>query len=156
MSCGCNNGIPDDRFDHMRYMRQFPTHQYCSCHHDEPLFMPFQPPPWMGPCMPPPPRQAGPWEYTPSHMYPAPPPCGGYGLPHIPPPYQCQCHSAGLCPHADDRKDEHSAFFHSLKAGGGAGGYCRCCCFSGFRRCPSHYRNYAGCEWRTLYELNRL
>lgn len=99
MSCGCNNGIPDDRFDHMRYMRQFPTHQYCSCHHDEPLFMPFQPPPWMGPCMPPPPRQAGPWEYTPSHMYPAPPPCGGYGLPHIPPPYQCQCHNG----HAEPR-----------------------------------------------------
>lgn len=70
--------------------------------------------------------------------------------------YQCQCHSAGLCPHADDGKDEHSAFFHSLKAGGGAGGYCRCCCFSGFRRCQAHYRYYAGCEWRILYELNRL
>lgn len=87
MSCGCNNGKPDDKFDHMRYMRQSPTHNHhCGCHHHH-LFMPFQPPPWLGHCCPPPPRQAGPWEYTPSHMYPGPPPCGCGPLPHIPPPY---------------------------------------------------------------------
>lgn len=92
MSCGCNNGKKDDRFDHMRYMRQTPTHHHgCGCHHHPPLFMPFQPPPWMGHCCPPPPPQAGPWEYTPSTMYPGPPPCNGH-LPHIPPPYGCGCH----------------------------------------------------------------
>lgn len=87
MSCGCNNGKPDDKFDHMRYMRQHPTHHHgCGCHH-KPLFMPFQPPPWLGPCCPPPPPQNGPWEYTPSTMYPGPPPCCGHRGPHIPPPY---------------------------------------------------------------------
>lgn len=86
MSCGCNNGIPNEVYDRMPYMRQTPTHHHC-CPPPPPLFMPFQPPPWFGPCFPPPPRQAGPWEYTPSRMYPGPPPCGCGPRPHIPPPY---------------------------------------------------------------------
>lgn len=86
MSCGCNNGKPNEIYDRMPYMRQTPTHHHC-CPPPPPLFMPFQPPPWFGPCFPPPPRQAGPWEYTPSRMYPGPPPCGCGPLPHIPPPY---------------------------------------------------------------------
>lgn len=60
MSCGCNNGIPNEVYDRMPYMRQTPTHHHC-CPPPPPLFMPFQPPPWFGPCFPPPPRQAGPW-----------------------------------------------------------------------------------------------
>lgn len=86
MSCGCHNGIPNEIYDRMPYMRQTPTHRHC-CPPPPPLFMPFQPPPWFGPCFPPPPRQAGPWEYTPSRMYPGPPPCGCGPRPHIPPPY---------------------------------------------------------------------
>lgn len=86
MSCGCHNGIPNEIYDSMPYMRQTPTHRHC-CPPPPPLFMPFQPPPWFGPCFPPPPRQAGPWEYTPSSMYPGPPPCGCGPRPHIPPPY---------------------------------------------------------------------
>lgn len=86
MSCGCNNGKPNEIYDRMPYMRQTPAFHHC-CPPPPPLFMPFQPPPWFGPCFPPPPRQAGPWEYTPSRMYPAPPPCGSFGLPHVQEPY---------------------------------------------------------------------
>lgn len=57
------------------HLSQAPAHMPCCavpCH--KPLFIPNQPPVHHhhGCCAVPPPPQKGPWEYTPSHLYPDP------------------------------------------------------------------------------------